>query len=63
MMKHWMDTVHTLLLHDSLTAPKLRRILENVDVVLRDIGGQLGFLNSITCMALIVGLEVFGSRN
>lgn len=40
MTKHWMDTVYTLLRQDSLTAPKLRGILDNVDIVLRELEGQ-----------------------
>lgn len=39
MMKHWMDTVHLLLRHDSLTLPKLRGILDGVDTVLREVKG------------------------
>lgn len=39
MMKHWMDTVHALLRHPNLTAPKLRRILDDVDLVLKDLKG------------------------
>jgi len=64
MLKHWMDTVHALLPHDSLPAPKLRHILDNVDWVLRDLKGQLDLVTSMTvkdsCMACNFRSEVLG---
>ncbi|KAG0555640.1 hypothetical protein M758_12G188100 [Ceratodon purpureus] len=37
MKKHWIDTVHALLRHDGLTVLMLRGILDNVDIVLREL--------------------------
>lgn len=39
MMRHWMDMLHLLLRHDSLTAPKLRRMLDSADSVLKELKG------------------------
>lgn len=41
MMRHWMDMLHLLLRHDSLTAPKLRRMLDSADSVLKELKGLI----------------------
>lgn len=50
MMRHWMDMLHLLLRHDSLTAPKLRRMLDSADSVLKELKDL--FLPRPTCSGI-----------